>query len=663
MGNTSHNDVTWFNNHAHRNRGLTVTTNLHVEKNLSSKPNKKESLEDSVAILVKEIDVPHTKEPQKREISEALLNDDWRQKWRPEASETTQGTNAFHPPFNRPDKAGSKVAKRKLYIDTAMAAAGNHPQVRQYRGTKDSPLDPEWVLSAPATKKEYSFTKDEQHSSSDIDPSSAKTDCYSYSVALGRPHRVSLHLTSPIAHKINDHVPSPILSSMDGSWSKLTAISESTASSRSGDSWDDVEFPLGQLQAVKSCNGFRVLPWSRVDHLIKQALTKLSPSSHRCKQTQAERVEGSRQPNECAIGQPTTAGKTEEDMRKHQAIIEKLNRKTYPDRPSLLHPDLAPVSEGQVSNHSGFSDASRDGLQKATTLNPQASEFLYLGKQETLPATVDHKCLLPPAGRPTVTSFSSEDTEIFPKFPNETDQSFAALDASLQAEKYRLLEARVQRMQAENVQLVRQLIDMNASQMRFISSTPMTAPITSMLGQMLPPPNNGTALSIPFSGGPVFSSLSLGTVSQAQPLAAQVLSVSEPRTAPSTSSMPSYNGHTAGLPTVRPTSGPPPANPLPLPVVLPPNTMGPKPVTKPKGPPRPHDPEWNKRQLEYEAYLEHQRTVDPNYHIKCKERQSKRADRQRRETLRSEFKIPGPSAPIEIKVPAAGEKTKENQNA
>ncbi|KAH6652796.1 hypothetical protein BKA67DRAFT_659469 [Truncatella angustata] len=80
--------------------------------------------------------------------------------------------------------------------------------------------------------------------------------------------------------------------------------------------------------------------------------------------------------------------------------------------------------------------------------------------------------------------------------------------------------------------------------------------------------------------------------------------------------------------------------------------VGPKPVLKPKGPPRPNDPVWCKQQLEYEAYLEHRRMFDPNYHRECRDRQALRADRKRRDDLETQFKRPmNKSAAIEIKKP------------
>jgi hypothetical protein len=85
---------------------------------------------------------------------------------------------------------------------------------------------------------------------------------------------------------------------------------------------------------------------------------------------------------------------------------------------------------------------------------------------------------------------------------------------------------------------------------------------------------------------------------------------------------------------------------------LPPAIIGPKPVTRPKGPPRPNDPAWNKKQQEYEAYLEHQRTLNPDFHQECRDRQAKRADRKKREEIKCQFKIPDKkSAAVAIKKP------------
>ncbi|KAK6222836.1 hypothetical protein LQW54_000645 [Pestalotiopsis sp. IQ-011] len=86
------------------------------------------------------------------------------------------------------------------------------------------------------------------------------------------------------------------------------------------------------------------------------------------------------------------------------------------------------------------------------------------------------------------------------------------------------------------------------------------------------------------------------------------------------------------------------------PLCIPP--FGPKPVMKPKGPPRPHDAMWHKKQQEYEAYLEHQRAQNPTYHRECRDRQAKRADRKRHEDMSRHFVFPPKkSAAIAIKKP------------
>lgn len=57
--------------------------------------------------------------------------------------------------------------------------------------------------------------------------------------------------------------------------------------------------------------------------------------------------------------------------------------------------------------------------------------------------------------------------------------------------------------------------------------------------------------------------------------------------------------------------------------------FGPKPVTKPRGPPRIGDPNFAKHQQEYEQYLETLRASNPEYARQCKDRQAKRNERQR----------------------------------
>ncbi|GAP89533.1 hypothetical protein SAMD00023353_3800510 [Rosellinia necatrix] len=59
------------------------------------------------------------------------------------------------------------------------------------------------------------------------------------------------------------------------------------------------------------------------------------------------------------------------------------------------------------------------------------------------------------------------------------------------------------------------------------------------------------------------------------------------------------------------------------------SVFGPKPVSKPDRPFRPGDGIQATRQQEYEEYLEHLRVTDPAYALSCKQRQARRADRQR----------------------------------
>ncbi|KAI1207307.1 uncharacterized protein F4807DRAFT_462758 [Annulohypoxylon truncatum] len=57
--------------------------------------------------------------------------------------------------------------------------------------------------------------------------------------------------------------------------------------------------------------------------------------------------------------------------------------------------------------------------------------------------------------------------------------------------------------------------------------------------------------------------------------------------------------------------------------------FGPKPVTKPRGPPRMNDPNFVKHQQDYEQYLEMKRSSDPEFARQCKDRQARRNERQR----------------------------------
>lgn len=81
--------------------------------------------------------------------------------------------------------------------------------------------------------------------------------------------------------------------------------------------------------------------------------------------------------------------------------------------------------------------------------------------------------------------------------------------------------------------------------------------------------------------------------------------------------------------------------------------IGPKPVCKPKGPPRPNDPVWCQQQIEYESYLEWRRTCDPEYHRECRDRQANRAEKKIRMQLLRDIKVPEKrNAAVQIKKPS-----------
>ncbi|KAI1142527.1 hypothetical protein F5Y05DRAFT_229187 [Hypoxylon sp. FL0543] len=101
------------------------------------------------------------------------------------------------------------------------------------------------------------------------------------------------------------------------------------------------------------------------------------------------------------------------------------------------------------------------------------------------------------------------------------------------------------------------------------------------------------------------------------------------------SSMPSYGpgGHQSQYP-IAPTSGPhsfmEPLSSGPLPLHAQAQiAFGPKPVRKPRNPPRLGDRRFAQQQQDYEQYLEIRRATDPEFARECRERQARRVERQR----------------------------------
>ncbi|KAK8005403.1 hypothetical protein PG990_011440 [Apiospora arundinis] len=552
-----------------------------------------------------------TAEPGSKKI-EALLNTDWRTNRRPRA-ET----------FNDPPKTAilpnpKSPLKPVLRVDTSRVTCDR---------IRDTPIDAEFIHSAPATKKEFANADDaENHGTGEPEELQAN---FNSSFAV----RTDLSDWMSLSARIREHLTRP--HSSDDSTGFPPAVIKVTPVDCSPNGLQSPVFPLARME--KNLDALiEESPNANADQAVLQdpAICSIKVASKQSPKS------------------PPREAPAEET--RYNALIAKLNRRGTSESAG----DVAKPRHNTFHGESG-GPRGADSSKTASTLNPMASEYNpEFSKQH---AATFSQPSAPKAGRPSVLDFFGSNKET----PHVSDLNPSALD-DLRAWGRVFLELldSISQDEDEKEKIMSSLgdgrfpsgllppaaVQPNSVNMQ---QPPCEWPVpqsTQLPPSMQPVAGYGESMpSVPMGPyndinahllaardifpevqalgnlglqAPVMPPL-IGMQTNMQPNAPFAPQPSVPRLPMGQPPIQGTNRQAPNLPQ-QPGTGGNQGNGVAYP-----HGFGPTPVSKPKGAPRPGDPRWCKQQLMYEAYLEWQRSTDTNYHKKCKDRQAKRAERQR----------------------------------
>ncbi|TGJ84046.1 hypothetical protein E0Z10_g4746 [Xylaria hypoxylon] len=527
--------------------------------------------------------------------------------------------------------------------------------------TKPDSISADLCLSAPATKTEFSTAE------TGTEKRSAKYDPSIFQPSIKSV--VRLDEMAPIKRagyqKILNWDEQQRRSLRDSS--SITIVSLGDPSS----SWESVEFPYAEIRAVRGDKRFE-MGLSNVEETIRNQLSMLvEPQSaglppdyirKKYEEIQEERRKA------IALAQSTigtrghpgdidcnreASGKDGASDNQFNELLGKLNKLCAPriraftvnDKDDRSRPNYTNES-GKImkggpqspSGDSGISGLSSGGRKRSSTLNPEAVEFCY-------PEAVEYGC--PTQEKQSPATNGCNPTVSGP--PVSTSLVQTPEQTSGPADSIRLLETRVAELEA---QITRQ---QESKQEQLAHKRSAKGYKTNRAhygpkgyGPMAPSGGvHHPVMNMDIQGSPGYQAAHPLSYHQSQPSFAMGARGMHPNPMPvmgncglpqtvqglppigmptgvvdqcnTMQAMIPFAGHGALVPTE-------PASGTPLWV----KTMfGPKPVSKPDRPFRPGDGVQAMRQQEYEEYLEHLRVTDPSYALNCKQRQARRADRQR----------------------------------
>jgi hypothetical protein len=705
-----------------RGRGLSIKTNLPADGDICVSMND-ESFTKIASTATHKVHFESVEQHQKPQKSEALLNDDWRHNRRPRRSDIVESLKSapswkekFFAELPMPGLT-EKMEEKKLRIDTSI---GHIRGVRRCRDARDSPIDPDFILSAPATKKEFGLASYEEDIREDSDEDKEMTEVVAPGndmLYLGPKHYVHLEWVKPIVDGISVE-RSPIDSVGNSPWSAGIASFTPVTSEGSEKSCVDVHFPMAEMQRIQNPAGLKHRDWLDIDEDIRRQFEKLghpdgveqagSPAVSTSETEEQAKTAGKKAMlDDPAIQSMQLNGQQRKatspyvyDRKKEKsgftALLSKLQKasahRLRSQDPAIV--TLKPLDKlsnmapkRRPSQDSGVSGVSGQSPLKARTLNPKATEFVVSAVPEQLPTTV-------PVGnqsrvnRPSVMGLF-KDMPTATTLPGRSTADYLAFLGQRMSDMETHL-CRLAELQAQAVDLQTHGFPHHLNQPPGFAS-PLdpgclfpSNEIDAYLGLQaeepairhlgvppgLAPPSNLTPPILNNFGLPMHG---LGSA----------------RVTPNSGYMPTSNVdaynhpppdfvgmHNATHNVLPPAYLPPvPSAPLaqkPMPGQLPPgpastpiymnSVFGPKPVRKPRGPFRPGDPVQAKQQQEYEAYLEWRRANDVTYAQQCKARQQKRAERQQSSLQKSDDSAPSMlSMHLAIQaVDVEKEKTKEN---
>ncbi|KAI0183437.1 hypothetical protein EV127DRAFT_414125 [Xylaria flabelliformis] len=507
-------------------------------------------------------------------------------------------------------------------------------------------VDPDLCLSAPATKTEYSAAElGTEEQSSKYDPSVFQPSIKSV---------VRLDEMVPTKRAGYERILNwDEQQSKRGTMctpSSITTVSLVNPSLSS--SWETLEFPYAEIRPVHGTKRFET-GLSDVEETIRNLLSTLVepqsaslPPEHLRKEYEEMKEErrkamilanstlGTRASQGSVNSNTVASGEDGANDAQFNALLGKLNKLCAPriraftlnDKDDAYSPNCASSTEDtgkgdpqcSPSGDSGIGDLSPRGRKRASTLNPEAVEFRFTTQEK----------------QPSVTN-GCDLGQVSKQSPQLTDP-------------IRQLETRVAELEAQLAQHQPKQVHF-AHQKRSSGCKITQAPFRakdygSMIpggGAQHPAMNRGIqspavyhqhAHSIsPYKSGANFA-IGTGGMNQNPTL---FPGAGWPQNGPG---FPSNGVNTAQA--MIPFQGPAPflpAQPATGTSLWVKSMFGPKPVSKPDRPFNPGDGTQAMRQQEYEEYLEHLRATDPTYAQSCKQRQARRADRQRSGHSGSQF--------------------------
>ncbi|OTA89220.1 hypothetical protein M434DRAFT_34498 [Hypoxylon sp. CO27-5] len=678
------------------------------------------------------------KKPSAPKESEALTNPDWRANRRvtPRASGGAPVTAGLERTEFR--KAGGHPPK-KADIDTSPESLYG---ARRYRTT---PIDPDFIHSAPITKKDFKSHEEDldskYHVQDEEEENLGKGDIeLPRGRAANQLPMVKLEpLSSTAAEGFKAELDYRRLNLQrqrqeDGRWVEKWSydnvpLMASPVEPSYNKSTQDLNFPLASVKAIKESKRFKDKDWNEVPRDALKNLAKFAvphtaglPPDHLrqayeqskrvlatddvAEAPEAEGMEHRARRQESVLPPEESKKQFERDQARFEALISKLQQssahrlrgQTIDIKPPhwAMQSEESKSATKETSIDSGVCDlgtAKQISPNSATTLNPLASEFCFssqgvnnhtwqtgyaLEYKEDTPLSATQKEILPSMGTHAAgnKAATAEDIQALLKSMSELKTEIAQLKAAPQQPiSLQTLTIQKQLDYMESLKEQIQYSKMHMDQGMHAPSQPAqygheygfghgTYSGVQSYGGYTPPqqqhPHAGSQTSQfypygTYNAGPGYNNgASFNGSGYAGPsYGGNTYNESSPNgmgfNGPSHGG-PNYRGSgfnvqppsmpPYGIPgpqpqyQVAPTPGPQsfagPANPGPLPLHAQAQmAFGPKPVRKPKGPPRPGDHNATKKQQDYEQYLEIRRATDPGFARECKARQARRAERQR----------------------------------
>ncbi|KAI0400216.1 hypothetical protein F4802DRAFT_504290 [Xylaria palmicola] len=513
--------------------------------------------------------------------------------------------------------------------------------------TKAENIDPDLCLSAPATKTEFSAAEvGTEERASKYNPSTFQPSIKAV-VRLDQMAPAKRAGYEKILNWNEQHAADLKWDKCGGLWDASSITTVSLIEPYPG--WEMIELPYAEIRAVngtkkfeRGLSGVEEILRSQLSTLVEPQSAGLPPAYLR--KEYEEVLEERRRAIVLAKSACEPRGRrgyvsankevlarAGADDNQFNNLLGKLNRLCAPrlraftvnDKDDAYPPNHASQSEHEKkdapqrspSKDSGVSGLSPKARKRASTLNPKAIEFRCTTQEKQSPIT---------SGCDLVT-LQSSDTLQNSDALQDSDEVSAPMDP------IRRLESRVAELEA---QIAQQAV--KKSQFARVKEFKTNQVPYGAMGQGFMPPGGGAyhAASNRESPGlaayqaahpvPPYPSSTAFTPRAGGAYPAPVPGMSNLGWPQNGTGFPS-NGMTAQAATpfqshVQPAAG------TSLWVK---SVFGPKPVSKPDRPFHPGDGLQATRQQEYEEYLEHLRMTDPNYALSCRQRQARRADRQR----------------------------------